>query len=185
MPYPTGFISRGRGMKDSIRSSHYLHKGHRQKSHSSLLRNHLPHGAAGDEYAGGTANSALPNRRAKAPCLHEGYPTLPCGKVDLEYLNGPEVTKCGFERHSTWLFAYESSTSFPNLPTVPVAHHKQILNDFILRSYTVGVECSTCMLPILQLVSIFPYHQFFFFLSSVKNALKLPALIIRLVSFPQ
>lgn len=83
------------------------------------------------EYAGGTANSTLPNGRAKAPCLHEGYLTLPCGRIDLEHLNGPEVTDCGFEQHSTWLFVYESSTrSFPNLPTVPVAHHKRIFQRF-------------------------------------------------------
>lgn len=45
-------------------------------------------------------------------------------------------------------------------------------SDFVLRSYTVGVECSTCMLPIFQLVSIFPYQQFFFISFKCKECLE-------------
>lgn len=78
-------------------------------------------GTSVSEYAHSTANNSVTNRRAKALCLHEGNPTLPCGKIYLEDPNVPEVTKWGFEHHSTWLFAYESCTRrFANLLTVPV-----------------------------------------------------------------
>lgn len=139
MPYPTGFISRGRGMNGLIRSSSLPLPAHRPPAEEpqqsaqepSAKRRCWSAPRCPSEYAGGTANSTLPNGRAKAPCLHEGYLTLPCGRIDLEHLNGPEVTDCGFEQHSTWLFVYESSTrSFPNLPTVPVAHHKRIFQRF-------------------------------------------------------
>lgn len=85
-------------------------------------------------YARGTASNSVTNRRAKALCRHGG---------SHAWQNIPRASECARGNElwiwtaSTWLFAYESSTRrFANLLTVPVAHHKQILNDYIalLRS---------------------------------------------------
>lgn len=103
---------------------------------------------------------------------------LPCGKLHLEYPNVPEVMKRGFEQLSAWLFAYESPTRrFGNLL---MPHGTNTFWMTILHSYAVGVGCSTCTLPTVRMVCVFPYCQVFF-LSSVKNARKCLALIIRLV----
>lgn len=98
--------------------------------------------------------TTLTNRRAKAPCLHKGNPTLPCGKLHLEYPNVPEVTKRGFEQRSAWLFAYESSTRrFGNLLML---HSTNTFWMITPHSYAVGVGCSTCTLPTVRLVCVFP-----------------------------
>lgn len=146
--------------------SHYLHNCHRRKSHGSLLPNRLPNGAAAEcylsEYARGTASNSVTNRRAKALCRHGGNPTLPCGKIYLEHLNAPEVTKCGFEQP---LHGYLHMNHPPEDLLTFLRFLLHITNRFwmiVLHSYAVGVECSTSTLPIFQLVSIFPYHQCFF-----------------------
>lgn len=98
--------------------------------------------------------TTLTKRRAKAPCLHKGNPTLPCGKLHLEYPNVPEVMKHGFEQRSAWLSAYESSTRrFGNLLML---HSTNTFWMITLHSYAVCVGWTTCTLPTVRLVCVFP-----------------------------
>lgn len=77
--------------------------------------------------------------------------------------------KSGCEQHSAWLIAYESPSSFANL-TIPAAHQYWMFS--LLHSGRIHH---------LHVVNILVGQYFlppFFFLSGVKNAIKLFALIM-------